>query len=143
MNCLFCKILSGELDVNIVAEDERVIAFLDAFPISDGHTLVIPKKHTCDLGTCNQEDLLAVFAMVQKVSRIIEASKLKPWGFNYLSNQGKVAGQEVLHFHVHIIPKYIQAEGFLFSAKKVNLLQLSEIARILAKNKKYNIIKKK
>lgn len=117
-NCIFCKIVNSEIDAYIVGENKHAIAFLDVNPISNGHTLVIPKKHTCDLNTCDKESLMGVFQLVQDVSRNIEASKLKPWGINYLSNQGNTAGQEVLHFHVHIIPKYAKNKGFYFRADK-------------------------
>ncbi len=115
-DCIFCKIVNKEIPAKIVAENTHAIAFLDAFPVSDGHVLVIPKEHYPDLGLCSEVALIDVIKLVKQVSNQIEdTKKLDPWGFNYLSNQGKIAGQEVMHFHMHIIPKYTKDKGFIFS----------------------------
>lgn len=145
-DCVFCKIINGEINAKIVAENERAIAFLDAFPVSDGHVLVIPKKHFIDLGLCDEDYLVDVIKLAKKVSNNIEdCKKLNPWGFNYLSNQGKIAGQEIMHFHLHVIPKYIKDKGFVFRNEKDNLqYTLDETQKlILSPNKKVNKILKK
>ncbi len=122
--CIFCEIVKGNIPCKKIAENENAIAFLDAKPITNGHTLVIPKNHCTDLATCNSDILKDVILLVQNVSRKIEAcKKLDPWGFNYLSNQGKIAGQEIFHFHVHIIPKYDTKNGFYFSVNKDKQLE--------------------
>lgn len=115
-NCLFCKIVRGEVPAKIIAENDHALAFLDINPISDGHTLVIPKKHYQDLGVCDTIALNSVINLAKSISRIIEKSHLDAWGFNYLSNQGAIAGQVVMHFHMHVIPKYAKNEGLEFSA---------------------------
>ncbi len=126
-DCIFCKIVKKEIPAKIIAENERAIAFLDAFPITDGHTLVIPKEHYPDLGLCDEETLVDVIKLVKKVSNKIEdTKKLNPWGFNYLSNQGTIAGQEVMHFHMHIIPKYVKDKGFMFRNEKTPLQYTTE-----------------
>ncbi|MGL4952047.1 MAG: HIT domain-containing protein, partial [Mycoplasma sp.] len=107
-------------------------------PISDGHTLVIPKNHHLDLSTCYKADNKAVWDLVQDVSRMLESTKLNPWAFNFLSNQGKIAGQEVNHFHVHIIPKYDDKHGFAFNAKDVQVENIEDTFDIIfKKTKKY------
>lgn len=117
-NCIFCKIIRKEIPAKIIAENDHAIAFLDIDPISDGHTLVIPKKHFQDLGICDTVSLNAVINLAKTISRIIEKSKLDVWGFNYLSNQGQIAGQAVNHFHLHVIPKYAVNEGLEYKVEK-------------------------
>jgi histidine triad (HIT) family protein len=78
MDCVFCKIISGEIPCKKIAENEYAIAFLDVNPISDGHTLVIPKAHFKNLSTCSKESLNGVMALAQEVAILIEGSELKP-----------------------------------------------------------------
>ncbi len=113
-DCIFCKIIKKEIPAKVVLENEGAISFLDINPISDGHTIVIPKKHYIDLSSCDSESLNYVIQLCHDVAQLYDGSKLKPWGFNYLSNQGSIAGQEVSHFHMHVIPKYAAGEGFKF-----------------------------
>lgn len=133
-DCIFCKIINKEISAKIIAENDNAIAFLDAFPVTDGHVLVIPKKHYQDLGLCDEKSLIDVIKLVKQVSNDIEcAKKLNPWGFNYLSNQGKIAGQEVMHFHMHIIPKYTKNKGFVFKNEKDQLMYtLDEVEKFIA-----------
>lgn len=126
-DCIFCKIVNKEIPTKIIAENNLALAFLDVSPISDGHTLVIPKNHHLDMGTCFKLDLKAVWDLAQDAGRLIEESKLKPWGFNYLSNQGSIAGQEVNHFHVHVIPKYQKNSGFKFGKENVDVQDVQDV----------------
>lgn len=112
MDCIFCKIVEKQIPAKIIAENEGAVAFLDIQPMSDGHTVVIPKKHVMNLSQADKKTLHDVMDLVQEVSLTIQDSSLKPWGFNYLSNEGSIAGQVVMHFHIHVIPKYGKAEGF-------------------------------
>lgn len=133
--CIFCKIVSGEINAKIIAENEHAIAFLDAFPISDGHALVIPKKHYLDLSLCDDVALIDVIKLVKKVAINLEdVKKLNPWGFNFLSNQGKIAGQEIMHFHIHVIPKYIKNKGFVFKNEATPLQYTTEqVSQLISK----------
>lgn len=133
-DCIFCKIINKEIPAKVVAENENAIAFLDAFPVTDAHVLVIPKKHYQDLGLCDEKSLIDVIRLVKLVSNDIEyTKKLSPWGFNYLSNQGKIAGQEVMHFHMHIIPKYTKDKGFIFKNEKDRLqYTLDEVYKFIS-----------
>ncbi|MDC4163437.1 HIT family protein [Mycoplasma bradburyae] len=126
-NCIFCKIINKEIEANIVCENELAIAFLDAFPVSNGHTLVIPKAHHKDFSSTPNEDMHAVTDLAQEVIKILKKSSLDVYGFNYVSNEGSIAGQEVFHYHLHIIPKYAAKEGFGFKTNKVNILDLKEV----------------
>ncbi|MDR2568545.1 MAG: HIT family protein [Mycoplasmataceae bacterium] len=127
MDCIFCKIANGEIPCKKVAENDLAVAFLDLSPVSDGHTLVIPKKHSENLSSTDEEVLAGVFALVKEVTKKIYNSSLKPVGFNYVSNEGSEAGQMVFHFHVHVIPKYNKEEGFLGTCKPVTSKSLDEV----------------
>jgi histidine triad (HIT) family protein len=104
-NCIFCKIVTGELPATIVAEDERTLAFMDINPATRGHALVIPRAHTLDLHTIEAEDLQAcVLAARRLAGRAVE--RLHADGVNVLNAAGSAAWQTVFHFHLHVIPRY-------------------------------------
>jgi histidine triad (HIT) family protein len=104
-DCLFCKIVSGELAGTKVAEDERTVAFMDINPATRGHLLVVPREHTPDLLAIGQEDLAAVAAMGQQMARRAK-ERLGADGVNLLNSCGSAAWQTVFHFHLHVIPRY-------------------------------------
>jgi histidine triad (HIT) family protein len=104
-NCIFCKIVAGEIPSTIVDEDERTIAFMDIAPATRGHALVIPREHATDLLSIPPEDLTAVAVAAQRLaSRAKE--RLGADGVNLLNSCGAAAWQTVFHFHVHVIPRY-------------------------------------
>jgi len=103
-DCLFCKIISGKIPSNKIYEDNAVFAFLDIYPASEGHTLVAPKKHFSIFTDMNAEDVASLFEAVRKVTTAVEKA-LSAEGSNIGINNGKVAGQEVPHVHVHVIPR--------------------------------------
>ena len=103
--CIFCAIVSGDAPSSIVYEDEHAIAFMDINPALDGHTLVIPRRHTPDLWEIEEDEARHVMgAAVRVAARIREA--LKPDGINIMHATGIVAFQSVFHFHLHLIPRY-------------------------------------
>ena len=104
-NCIFCKIGQHQIKSNIVYEDEVCMAFLDISPVSRGHTLLICKEHFPTLLHLPKNILDHMFEVTQKLSKIIMDS-LDASGVNILNNCGEAAGQEVQHFHIHIIPRY-------------------------------------
>ena len=114
-DCLFCKIVKKEIPAKIVGENSYAIAFLDINPISVGHLLVIPKNHFDNFVQCDQQSLLEVSLLAQKMVTKLSECCLKPQGFNFISNLNKIAGQEINHFHLHVIPKYIRDEGLNFN----------------------------
>jgi len=104
-DCLFCKIVAGEIAATIIAEDERTIAFMDISPATRGHALVIPRAHARDVHEIDTADLEAVAAAAQAVAgRAIE--RLGAAGVNLLNSSGAAAWQTVFHFHMHVIPRY-------------------------------------
>ena len=104
-DCIFCRILAGELPATIVDEDERTVAFMDIAPATRGHALVIPRTHATDLLSVESEDLAAVsLAAARLAARIKE--RLGADGVNLLNSCGAAAWQTVFHFHIHVIPRY-------------------------------------
>ena len=104
-DCIFCKVLAGELPARIIDEDERTISFMDIAPATRGHALVIPRAHSADLLTVEQEDLAAAALAAQRLGRRMK-ERLRADGVNLLNSCGVVAFQTVLHFHIHVIPRY-------------------------------------
>jgi histidine triad (HIT) family protein len=104
-DCIFCKILAGELPGTIVDEDERTIAFMDIAPATRGHALVIPRVHTPDLLSVDPEDLRAVAVASQRLA-VRAKERLAADGINLVNSCGAVAWQTIFHFHVHVIPRY-------------------------------------
>jgi histidine triad (HIT) family protein len=104
-DCLFCKILAGEIPGTIVAEDERTVAFMDINPATRGHTLVVPRRHVTDLGEIDPDDLAAVAGAAQRVARRARET-LGADGVNLMNSWGSDAWQTVFHFHMHVIPRY-------------------------------------
>ena len=103
-DCIFCKMVAGEIPLAKVYEDEAVLAFLDIGPISDGHTLVIPKQHCTRVHECDPEIVGQVATRLGKVARAVMTA-MGCDGYNVLSNNGSAAGQVVEHLHFHIIPR--------------------------------------
>jgi histidine triad (HIT) family protein len=104
-NCIFCKILAGELPATIIDEDERTIAFMDINPATRGHALVIPRAHSADLLSVDSNDLAAVALACQRLATRMR-ERLDADGVNLVNSCGAVAWQTVFHFHVHVIPRY-------------------------------------
>ena len=105
MDCLFCAIVAGDIPSTKVYEDDRTYAFMDISPASEGHLIVVPKRHSKDILEIPQDDLAAVLAtgkrMAQRVTDVLGAD-----GVNLLNNRGEHAWQTVFHFHLHVIPRY-------------------------------------
>ncbi|MFH1442619.1 MAG: HIT family protein [Candidatus Micrarchaeota archaeon] len=110
--CLFCKIVSGEIPSSKVYEDKNHIAFLDIYPAKKGHTLVIPKKHHAHFSQINAQEIGEFIGAVQKVAAGVKKA-LKADGMNVFLNEGKAAGQIIFHAHFHIIPRY-ENDGLMF-----------------------------
>src|ERR1700722_5291947 len=104
-DCIFCKILAGDLRALIVDEDERTIAFMDIAPPTRGHALVIPRAHSTDLLSIEPADLAAVALAAQRLATRAKV-RLGADGVNLLNACGRAAWQTVFHFHVHVIPRY-------------------------------------
>ena len=110
-DCLFCKIVDGSIPSIKVYEDDHVLAFMDIFPLTKGHTLLIPKKHHENVFDMTAEAAGQLFSVAPKIASAINAS-FNPAGLNLLNNNGAPAGQSVFHFHLHFIPRYDETDGF-------------------------------
>jgi histidine triad (HIT) family protein len=104
-DCIFCKILAGELPATIVDEDERTIAFMDINPATRGHALVVPRLHVPDLLSIDRDELAAVAGAAQRLASRAKA-RLNADGINLINSCGAAAWQTVFHFHLHVIPRY-------------------------------------
>ncbi len=104
-DCIFCKIVAGELPATIVDEDKRTIAFMDINPATRGHALVVPRRHTRDLLSIDSDDLCATATAAQRLAARM-SERLGAAGVNLLNSCGAAAWQTVFHFHLHVIPRY-------------------------------------
>jgi histidine triad (HIT) family protein len=104
-DCIFCKIVAGELPANVVAEDELTLSFMDINPATRGHALVVPRRHARDLLSIEHGDLSAVAGAAARLAGRMTA-QLGAAGVNLINSCGAVAWQTVFHFHVHVIPRY-------------------------------------
>jgi len=131
-DCIFCKLAEREIPSQIIFENELDIAFLDIFPISEGHTIVIPKKHYSNLEYIPDYELTELFKVVKKLAIMIH-KKLKIDGYNILQNNFTAAGQVINHFHVHIIPRNFDDERFRIKIPRNQSSEeeLNKIYRIL------------
>ena len=134
-NCIFCKIIKGELPSYKIYEDEYVLCFLDISQASEGHTLIVPKKHFENLFDVDQETLNHMAQAVKIVTNLLK-EKLGVTDVNLLNNSGTNAGQTVMHLHFHIIPR---KEGdninFSFQENEPNFDKLSQTQKKLVENK--------
>lgn len=110
-DCIFCKIIDGEIPSIKVYEDEHVYAFMDIMPLSKGHTLLIPKQHREFVYDLTEQEAGTLFAAAPKIASALKET-FQPVGMNLLNNNGARAGQSVFHFHLHFIPRYDETDGF-------------------------------
>lgn len=111
IDCVFCKLLSGELEVSFVHHDDLCSAFMDIQPVNPGHVLVVPNRHASYLADLQQEEGAQLFRVAQQVAAALRKSGLKCEGVNFFLADGVAAGQEVFHVHLHVLPRYT-GDGF-------------------------------
>lgn len=104
-DCLFCNIVDGEIPSHKIYEDDDVFAFLDIEPLTEGHTIVVPKEHRENIIDLPQINIEPLFSAVKSITSLLK-NVLQPSGFTIGINHGKISGQSVDHLHVHIIPRY-------------------------------------
>jgi histidine triad (HIT) family protein len=109
MDCLFCAIIAGQIPCRQIYSDESAIAFLDISPWHTGHALVVPRRHVVDV-LAQPEPLSEIAGAISATSRLL-MERLGADGMNLLINSGAVAGQEVFHLHVHLIPRFADRPG--------------------------------
>ena len=105
-NCIFCKLANKDIPTNIIYEDDRFTVILDASPATKGHALILPKNHAANIYELPDEDASAVFVLAKKLATKM-TEILHCDVFNIVQNNGEVAGQTVFHFHMHLIPRYL------------------------------------
>ncbi len=129
MSCLFCRIVAGEIPSRQVYADDAAIAFLDINPWHPGHTLVIPRRHTEDL--LSDPSALAEIAPAVAATAALLTERLGADGLNLLSNAGAVAGQEVFHLHLHLVPRFAARPGLRELTVREPDIDLDDIHRRL------------
>src|SRR5699024_3164455 len=136
-NCIFCKIIDGDIPSAKVFENEHVFAFLDISQVSKGHTLIIPKQHTRNLYDTTAEVAKHLFEAVPHISNAIKDA-YNPVGMNVLNNNEEAASQTVFHLHLHLIPKYENGDGlstnWITNESAYTSDDLAEIAQTINEN---------
>jgi len=133
-DCIFCNMVAGKIPVTKIYEDEVVLAFLDINPVSDGHTLVMPKQHFEKLHDCPAELLEQVASRLGKIAGVV-TKVMDSEGYNVLCNNDKAAGQLIGHLHFHIIPRNIGDGVFdRWPCYKYQEGKMEEIAAKICKN---------
>lgn len=105
-NCIFCKIANGEIPSSTIYEDDLFRVILDLSPASKGHALILPKKHMANIYEMDDTTAEKVFVLASRIAKAMKTA-LNCDGLNIVQNNGEIAGQTVFHFHMHIIPRYI------------------------------------
>lgn len=131
--CVFCKIIKGEIPSVKLFEDDDVLAILDISQATKGHTLVVPKKHYNDILEIEDYEYLKVMNKVKDLTKAITTA-FGAKGCNILNNCGTVAGQTVMHFHVHIIPRYEEGDIMIRFEDHGKEYDLTEIQKKIKKN---------
>lgn len=133
-DCIFCRIISGQLPASIAYEDDVVVAFMDTNPVTTGHLLVVPRQHFADLSSMDEETGAHLFRVAMRLQNAIRRSGLHCEGINLFLADGKAAGQEVFHVHLHVFPRYSN-DNFKLEADwsvKPPRSELDELARRIA-----------
>lgn len=131
-NCVFCKIISGEIPAKKFYEDDQFCIILDAGPASKGHSLIIPKAHYTDLWELPEEIAAESMKLARRISAKMKAA-LGCDGFNLVQNNGYAAGQSVFHYHLHLIPRYEGEEKMLnWKVGEMPQEEQEEIRKMLA-----------
>jgi histidine triad (HIT) family protein len=136
-DCIFCDIVRGDRDCSLVHEDEDAVAFLDLYPVHAGHTLVVPRTHVADLTSCPPELAAHLFAVGARLAPgVVRATTAQ--GFNIWTANGRAAGQEIFHLHLHILPRYEEdtfglrfPKGYPQEARRGELDAMAEKIRTL------------
>lgn len=132
-NCLFCKIAAGELESATIFENNEFRVILDKFPSGKGHALIMPKEHYENIYDLDAETAGKMFGLATVVARSLK-KVLNCEGMNVLQNNGEIAGQTVMHFHIHLIPRF-EGDGMNFHWKTQQFgdEEMKELALLLGK----------
>ncbi len=127
MDCIFCDIIAGKSEAEILYQNEKIISFLDIRPVNYGHTLVIPKKHYENFLSVPVDEFDHLMKAMQYIATAVKTS-VNADAFNLIVNNGKAAGQTIFHFHFHIIPRYSNDFKFKPEFKKYSNGAMKEFA---------------
>ena len=132
VDCIICKLLSGELEVSMVHQDHLCSAFMDIQPVNPGHLLVVPNRHAPYLGDLTEEEGAQMFRVARRLAAALRSSGVKCEGVNFFLADGEAAGQEVFHVHLHIFLRHV-GDGFALVfppaySQKPERKELNEIA---------------
>lgn len=134
-DCVFCKILKGELESHMLYRDDKCAAFLDIQPVNSGHTLIVPIQHFPYISDVPDEIISHMFLVGKKVSKALRESPLKCEGINFFLADGEAAMQEVFHSHLHVFPRFREdGFGLTFSPQyfiKPSWKSLGEVAKLI------------
>lgn len=129
--CIFCAIVAGAAPSHRVAETDLAVAFMDIFPVSEGHTLVVPKAHSTNIFEIDDASVQAVAALARRTAHALGELR-RPDGMAIYQANGRAAGQTVFHYHVHLIPR-MEGEAMTFQGRaRAEDTPLAETARALA-----------
>lgn len=138
-DCIFCKIVNKEIPAAIIYEDEETMAFVDIAQVTKGHTLLIPKSHEENIFELKASTAATLFQVAPKVANALKAA-FSPLGMNLVNNNGKAASQEVFHYHLHLIPRYGEEDGFKYhwtnNSRKYSQDDLANIREQVARHLK-------
>ena len=124
--CIFCDIIDHKIPSSVVYEDDHTLAILDISQVTRGHTIVMPKKHCANILEADEETVQQVTMAAKKVAALL-AEKTGCVGINLLNNCGEAAGQTVNHLHVHVIPRYGEADALEIHFKPSENVDLNEV----------------
>ncbi len=127
-DCIFCKIIKGDVPSSKIYDDKAVYAFLDISPINPGHTLIVPKRHCIDIYEMTTEEVAHVFSVAQRIAKAVVVG-VQADAFNIGMNNGKAAGQIVMHAHVHVIPRFANDGHEHWHGKQYGEGQQAEVAK--------------
>lgn len=129
MDCIFCQIINGKIESSVVFQDELVFAMMDIRPINPGHLLVLPKKHAENLEQLDDQSAARMFTTAKTIAASLRKSELKCEGINLFLADGRAAGQEVFHCHLHVLPRF-SGDGFELKIPKISPPTRDELNRI-------------
>ena len=130
--CVFCRIVRGEVPASVVYEDEGVLAFLDIRPANEGHTLVIPKRHYAHIWELPDDEVARIFIAAKKIAEALREA-LGAAGIRIVQLNGRAAGQEIFHLHIHVIPYYAEGKRPL-GRKAATRTELDRLAERIGKH---------
>jgi histidine triad (HIT) family protein len=131
--CIFCKIIRGELPAEKIYEDDKIFSFLDLRPSSKGHSLIVHKVHTPDFQTAPDQILIELMPPIKKIAEAVMKTTGAE-GYNLSANNGKVAGQVIFHLHFHLVPRYAGDHLKLFPQAQSDTKSSKDGAETLKKN---------